>query len=94
MCVKSRTPGFSFCHGNTFDPVYRAAAKIQKKEAMPVRRNSDHNCIAPGPIDLAYRLQIHVCMDALQLWSDDHQHIGFCGLAYIPKNLMQKNSHA
>ena len=65
MCVKSRTPGLSFCYRNIFNPVYRPAVEIQKKEAMPVRRNSDHNCIGLDPDDLAYKLSVPVCLDAL-----------------------------
>ena len=65
LCVQSRASGFSFCHGYTVNPVYRVAIEIQNKEAMPVRRYSGHNCIDPDSADLTYKLQVHVCLDAL-----------------------------
>ena len=49
---------------------------------FPVWRNSDHNSIDPDSADLTYQLPVLVCLDALQLWRDDHQSIGICGLAY------------
>ena len=48
MCVGSRASGLSFCHGHTFDPVYRIAVALQKKEVMPVRSVIDFDCAFDG----------------------------------------------
>ena len=65
MCVESRTPGLSFCHGHTFNPLYGVAIEIQKKEIMHLRGNIDFDCADPDSYNLAYQLQVHVCLDAL-----------------------------
>lgn len=65
MCVRSRTRRLLICNGNAFDFVHSVIAEIQKKELMHMRWNTDFDLADPDSYNLAYQLQLHVCLDAL-----------------------------